>query len=65
MFHVALSSTYQSSNKNIMYQDSIAIPRKAIIMRQEPLSSQELLLVSHIHVTSVVLDKSVIMIISS
>ena len=35
LFHMAPSSTYQNSNRSIMYQDSVVIPRKAIIMIQE------------------------------
>ena len=34
LFHVALSFTYQNSNRNIMHQDSVVIPCKAIIMIQ-------------------------------
>ena len=33
-FHMALSFTYQSSNRSIMYQNSVVIPCKAIIMIQ-------------------------------
>ena len=32
LFHVALSSTYQNNNMSIIYQDSVVIPRKMIIM---------------------------------
>jgi len=34
LFHVALSFTYQNNNRSILYQDSVVIPRKAIMMIQ-------------------------------
>jgi len=34
LFHVTLSSIFQNSNRHVMYQDSVVIPHKVIIMIQ-------------------------------